>query len=42
VYIDFATLERVPKGSYYWYRDLIAAQRAQGEDTDDAFAVALP
>jgi beta-glucosidase len=42
VYIDFATLERVPKGSFYWYRDLIAAQRAQGEDTDDAFAVALP
>jgi beta-glucosidase len=32
VYIDYATLERVPKGSFYWYRDLIAAQRAQGED----------
>jgi beta-glucosidase/6-phospho-beta-glucosidase/beta-galactosidase len=27
VYIDYATLERVPKGSFYWYRDLIAAQR---------------
>jgi beta-glucosidase len=40
VYIDFATLERVPKGSFYWYRDLIAAQRAQGEDADDAYAVA--
>ena len=40
VYVDFATLERVPKGSFYWYRDLIAAQRAQGEDTDDAYAVA--
>ena len=40
VYIDFATLERVPKGSFYWYRDLIAAQRAQGQDTDDAYAVA--
>jgi beta-glucosidase len=25
VYVDFATLERVPKASYYWYRDLIAA-----------------
>ena len=41
VYIDYATLERVPKGSFYWYRDLIAAQRAQGEDADD-LAVALP
>jgi beta-glucosidase len=29
VYIDYATLERVPKGSFYWYRDLIAAQRAR-------------
>ena len=24
VYVDFATLERVPKASYRWYRDLIA------------------
>jgi beta-glucosidase len=40
VYVDFPTLERVPKGSFYWYRDLIAAQRAQGRDTDDAYAVA--
>ena len=29
VYIDFPTLERIPKGSFYWYRDFIAAQRAQ-------------
>ena len=28
VYIDYATLERVPKGSFYWYRDFVAAQRA--------------
>jgi beta-glucosidase len=28
VYVDFATLERVPKESFYWYRDFIAAQRA--------------
>jgi beta-glucosidase len=27
VYIDYATLERVPKGSFYWYRDFIASQR---------------
>jgi beta-glucosidase len=29
VYVEYATLERVPKGSFYWYRDLIAAQRAR-------------
>ncbi|HVM58065.1 MAG TPA: GH1 family beta-glucosidase [Gaiellaceae bacterium] len=28
VYVDYATLERVPKGSFYWYRDFVAAQRA--------------
>lgn len=27
VYVDFDTLERVPKASYHWYRDVIAAQR---------------
>jgi beta-glucosidase len=27
VYIDYPTLERVPKDSFYWYRDLIAANR---------------
>jgi beta-glucosidase len=27
VYVDFDTLERVPKASYAWYRDLIARQR---------------
>ncbi len=26
IYIDYPTLERVPKDSYYWYRDFIAAQ----------------
>src|SRR3954453_24056035 len=31
VYIDYATLERVPKGSFYWYRDFIAAQQVAGE-----------
>lgn len=25
VYVDYETLERIPKASYYWYRDLIAA-----------------
>jgi beta-glucosidase len=27
VYVDFPTLERVPKDSFYWYRDLIASQQ---------------
>jgi beta-glucosidase len=36
VYVDYPTLERVPKGSFYWYRDLIAAQRAQGRGSEAA------
>jgi beta-glucosidase len=28
VYVDFETLERVPKASYLWYRDRIASERA--------------
>jgi beta-glucosidase len=28
VYVDYPTQERVPKDSFYWYRDLIAASRA--------------
>ena len=28
VYVEFPTLERVPKGSFHWYRDFIARQRA--------------
>jgi beta-glucosidase len=27
VYVDYGTLERVPKESYHWYRDFIARQR---------------
>jgi beta-glucosidase len=27
VYVDFPTLERVPKDSFYWYRDLLASGR---------------
>jgi len=27
VYVDYPTLERIPKSSYSWYRDLIAASR---------------
>ena len=36
VYIDYATLERVPKGSFYWYRDHIAAQRQSAADSEEA------
>ena len=28
VYVDYPTLERVPKDSFYWYRDFIASRRA--------------
>jgi beta-glucosidase len=28
VYVDYPTLERVPKDSFYWYRDRIASSRA--------------
>jgi beta-glucosidase len=31
VYVDYPTLERVPKGSFYWYRDFIAQQRSRRE-----------
>ena len=27
VYVDYPTLERVPKDSFRWYRDFIAGQR---------------
>ncbi len=27
IYVDYRTLERVPKSSFYWYRDLIAGRR---------------
>jgi len=28
VYVDYPTLERIPKDSFHWYRELIAASRA--------------
>jgi len=28
VYVDFPTLGRVPKDSFYWYRDLLASRRS--------------
>jgi beta-glucosidase len=30
VYIDYPTLERVPKDSFYWYRDFVASQHRAG------------
>ncbi len=32
VYTDYPTQQRIPKASFGWYRDLIAAQRADGQD----------
>jgi beta-glucosidase len=31
IYVDYATLNRIPKGSFYWYRDFIAGQRMRSE-----------
>jgi len=28
VYVDYPTLERVPKDSFFWYRDLISGRRS--------------
>jgi beta-glucosidase len=36
IYVDYPTLERVPKGSFYWYRDLIASHREQTEGSEAA------
>ena len=36
IYVDFPTLERIPKGSFYWYRDFIAAQREQATGSEEA------
>ncbi|HET8741627.1 MAG TPA: GH1 family beta-glucosidase [Gaiella sp.] len=33
VYVDYGTLERVPKQSYHWYRDFIATQRRAASAT---------
>jgi beta-glucosidase len=31
VYVDYATLQRIPKASFYWYRDLIDGRRPREE-----------
>ncbi len=36
IFVDYATLERVPKGSFYWYRDYIAARRPSAADSEEA------
>ena len=36
IYIDYATLERVPKGSFYWYRDFIGGQRVRATGSEEA------
>ncbi len=41
VFVDYATMKRIPKASYYWYRDFIAnRKRATLADTVDSSAVA--
>ncbi len=35
VYVDYATLRRTPKSSYFWYNNLIAAAKIRGEDDND-------
>ncbi len=36
VYIDYPTLERVPKDSFYWYRDFIASHRSVSRPSPSA------
>ncbi len=31
VYVDYPSLERIPKSSFHWYRDLISAQRSRSQ-----------
>jgi beta-glucosidase len=38
VYVDYATLERVPKSSFRWYRSLIAAARSAARERAAATA----
>jgi len=32
VFVDYPTLERIPKESFYWYRDFISKQKKTGRD----------
>ncbi|MBQ4061865.1 MAG: family 1 glycosylhydrolase [Christensenellaceae bacterium] len=32
IYVDYNTLERIPKDSYYWYRDVIAQNALEVPD----------
>lgn len=36
VYVDYPTLERIPKDSFFWYRDLIARHRAATRSQEGA------
>jgi beta-glucosidase/6-phospho-beta-glucosidase/beta-galactosidase len=35
VHVDYPTQKRLPKASFYWYRDFIAAQRQAGRRAPD-------
>ena len=36
VYVDYPTLERVPKDSFYWYRDFIASRQRRAAPVADS------
>jgi len=38
VYLDYPTQRRIPKDSFYWYRDFIAQRRGVGRPEPAAFA----
>jgi beta-glucosidase len=38
VYVDYPTLERVPKDSFYWYRDFVASARRAPRPSPDPVA----
>ena len=38
VHVDFETLERTPKQSYYWLRDVLAAGSKTGMPQDSSLA----
>jgi beta-glucosidase/6-phospho-beta-glucosidase/beta-galactosidase len=41
IYVDYPTLERIPKASFDWYRDFIAHQRT-GQTPAVSGATELP
>jgi beta-glucosidase len=42
VHVDFKTLKRTPKQSYYWLKDVLAARSESGAPRDEALALVDP